>query len=82
MEISTKKNKTVTNSTNNISADISMNGQKLEEVISFEHLGATLGTKMVPAHQKYASGLQINFASKFKLYNFLVTSIFLYGCET
>ena len=32
IEVSTEKNKITTNSTNNISADISMNGQKLEEV--------------------------------------------------
>ena len=32
MEVTTEKRKIMTNSTNNISADISMNGQKLEEV--------------------------------------------------
>ena len=32
----------MTNSTNTISADISMNGQKLEAVTSFKYLGATL----------------------------------------
>ena len=32
----------MTNSTNNINADISMNGQKVEEVTSFNYLGATL----------------------------------------
>ena len=37
-----EKSKIMTNSTNNISADISMNGQKLEEVTSFKYLGATL----------------------------------------
>ena len=36
MEVSTEKSKTMTNSTNNLSADISMNGQKLEEVTSFK----------------------------------------------
>ena len=40
--ISTEKSNTVTNSTNNISADISMNGQKLEEVTSFKYLEVTL----------------------------------------
>ena len=45
MEVSTNKtkqnktkSKTMTNSTNNISVDISMNGQKLEEVTSFKYL--------------------------------------------
>ena len=38
----TEKSKIMTNSTNNINADISMNGQKVEEVTSFNYLGATL----------------------------------------
>ena len=42
MEVSTKKSKVMTNSTNNVNADISMNSQKLEEVTSFKYLGATL----------------------------------------
>ena len=42
MEVSTDKSKIMTNSTNNISADISTNGQKLEEVTSFKYLVATL----------------------------------------
>ena len=42
LEISTEKSKIMTNSTNNISADISMNGQKLEEVTSFKYLGAPM----------------------------------------
>ena len=47
-EVSKEKSKIMTNSTNNISEDISMNSQKLEEVTSFKYLGA----KMVPAQQK------------------------------
>ena len=42
MEVSTEKSEVVTNSTNNVSAGISRNGQKLEEVTSFRYLGATL----------------------------------------
>ena len=42
MKVSTEKSKIKTNSMTNISANISMNGQKLEEVISFKFLGATL----------------------------------------
>ena len=41
MDASTKNSKIMINSTN-ISADISTNGQKLEEVTSFKYLGATL----------------------------------------
>ena len=46
-EVSTEKSKIMINSTKKISADISINGQKLEEVIS---------AKMAPAQQKSASG--------------------------
>ena len=42
MKVSTKKSKIMTNSMNNISADIRMNGQKLEEVTCFKYLGPTL----------------------------------------
>ena len=42
MEVSTEKSKIMTNTTNNISADISRNGQKLEEVTCFRYLGVTL----------------------------------------
>ena len=42
MEVITERRMIMTNSKNNISADISMNGQKLEEVTSFKCLGATL----------------------------------------
>ena len=41
-ELSTEKSKIMTNSTNNICADISMNGKQLEEVTRFKYLGATL----------------------------------------
>ena len=42
MEVSTEKSKFMTDSMNNISADISMNGLKLEEVTSVEYLGAAM----------------------------------------
>ena len=42
MEVSAEKSQVMTNSTNNISVDISMDDQKLEEVNSFEYLAATL----------------------------------------
>ena len=42
MKVSTEKSKIKTNSMTNISADISTNGMKLEEVTSFKYLGATL----------------------------------------
>ena len=42
MEFSTEKSKIRTNSTNDVSADVSMSGQELEEVTSFMYLEATL----------------------------------------
>ena len=42
MEVSSKDSNIITNSMTNISADVSTNGQKLEEVTSFKYLGATL----------------------------------------
>ena len=49
MEVSTEKRKVITNSMN-INADVSMNGQKFEEVTSFKYLRATLA----PAQQRSA----------------------------
>ena len=50
MEVSTE------NSQINIGADLSMNGQKLEDVINFKYLGATCA-RMVHAQRKSISGL-------------------------
>ena len=82
MEVRTEKSKIMTNSTNNISADISMNGQRLEEVTSFKYLGATLcrnDTCSAEVRIRIASAMAsmatlnriwqcntISFASKFK----------------
>ena len=95
MEVSTEKGKIMTNSTNNISADIIMNSQKLEEVTSFKYVGATLckyGSCSADVRIRIASAMArlnrirrcntISFASKFKLYKSLLTSILLCGCES
>ena len=98
MEVSTEKSEVVTNSTNNVSAGISRNGQKLEEVTSFRYLGATPckdGACTAEVCIRIASAIAavarlnriwqcniLSFVNKFKLYKSLVTSIFLYGCET
>ena len=50
-EVSTEKSNTINKSTNSISADIDMNGQKLEEVTIFKYMEATLCEK-APAQQK------------------------------
>ena len=60
MEVSTEKCKIMTNTMSNISAVISMNGQKLEEAISFKYLGATLckdGTCSAEIHIRIASAM-------------------------
>ena len=77
------------------SVDISMNNQKLEEMTGFKYLGASLrknGTSSAEIHVRITAAMArlnriwqwktISFASKFKLYKSLVTSILLYGCET
>ena len=88
-EVSTEKSKIMTNSTNNISAEISKNGQKLEEVTSFKYLGATLckdDTCSAEVRVRIASAMAatarlnriwwrstVSSANKFKLYTSLVT---------
>ena len=96
MEVSTEKSKTMTNSTNNISSDISMICQKLEDIASVRYLGATLckdTTCSAEIHIRIASAMAamvrlnriwrsnaISFAGKFKLHKSLVISILLYDC--
>ena len=83
VEVSTEKSKIMINSTNNIRADISMNGQKLEDVTSFKYLGATFckdGTCLAEIRIRIALAMAvvarlngiwrcntISFASKLKL---------------
>ena len=77
------------------SADINMNGQKLEDVTSFKYLVATLckdGTCPAEICMRIASAMArlkriwwpntISFTSKFRLCKSLVMSILSYGCET
>ena len=75
-----------------------MNGQKLGEVTSFKYLVASLckdGTCSAEVRIRIASPMAalawlnrqhfcntISFASKFKLYKSLATSVLLHGCET
>ena len=94
MEVSTEKSKIMTNSKITISAAVSMNNQKLDEMTNFEYLGPNLckdGTSSAEVQIRIASAMArlnkvwrcntISFASKFKLYKSLVTSILLCGCE-
>ena len=75
-----------------------MNGQKLEEVTSFNYLGATLckaGTCSAKVRIRIASAMAalaklnrirlcntISFTNNFKPYKSPITSVLLYSCET
>ena len=88
-EVITKKSRIITNSTNNISAGYSMNGQKLEKVTSLKYLRAALckdGTCSAEVRIRIASATfavarlnriwwcnTISFTRKFKLYKSFVT---------
>ena len=72
---------------------LALNGKKLEKVTSFKYLGATLCKEGICSSEvRIASAMArlsrtwrcniISFASKFKFYKSLVTSILFYGCET
>jgi hypothetical protein len=97
MEVSTEKSKVMVNSTRDISANITMSGQQLEEVANFKYLGATLskdGTCTTEIRIRIATATaamarltkiwksNISFSTKYKLFKSLVLSILLYGCET
>ena len=97
MEISAEKTKLMTNNTSGINTEIKLNGQKLETVTSFKHLSSVITdegfkpeilsriaqTTAALARLKpvwiYKS---ISLSSKIRLMRSLVTSIFLYACES
>ena len=97
MEISAKKTKMMKNNTNGINKEIKVNGQKLETVISFKYLGSVVtdeGSKLeiLSRIAQTAAALTrfkpvwndriISLSSKIRLMLSLVTSIFLYACES
>ena len=96
MEISTAKSKVMVNSLNNAHANITLDGEQLEEVDEFKYLGATLSkdgtcSKEIRTRIALATAAMarltrmwrsdISFQTKYKLYRSLVVSILLYGCE-
>ena len=97
MEISAKKTKLVTNNTSGTNTEIKVNGQKLKTVTSFKYLGSAKTdegskpeilcsiaqttaalTRMKPVWNDRS----ISLSSKIRLMHSLVTSIFLYACES
>lgn len=98
MEVSTEKSKVMVNSVLPATcANITMNGEQLEEVNSFKYLGAILskdGTCTAEVNSRIAAATaamaslthiwksDMSFQIKYKLYRSLVISTFLYGCET
>ena len=97
VEISAEKSKLMTNNTSGINTEIKVNGQKLETVASFKYLGSSIndeGSKpqLLPRIAQTTTALTrlkpvwndrcISLRSKIWLMRSLVTSIFLYACES
>ena len=97
MEISAEKTKLVINNTSGINIEIKVNGQKLETATSFKYLGSAItdeGSKpeILSGTAQTTAGLTrlkqhwnertISLSSKIRLIRSLVTSIFLYVCES
>ena len=97
MEISAEKTKLITNNTSGINTEIKVNGQKLETVTSFKYVGSVItdeGSKpeRLSRIAQTAAALtrlklvwndrSISLSSKIRLMHSLVTSIFLYACES
>ena len=80
------------NNTSGINTEIKVNGQKLETVTSFKHLGSVITDE--GSHPEILSRIaqarlkpvwndrNISLSSKIRLMHSLVTSIFAYACES
>ena len=94
MEVGTEMSKDMLNSTNEVSVNITMNGESLKEVTVFKCLGATLskdGTCRAEIRIRIATATtamarlnrvwksNISFQTKFQLFRSLLVSILLYG---
>ena len=97
MEISAEKTKLMTNDTSGINTEIKVNGQKLETVTSFKYLGSVItdegfkleilsriaqATAALTRLKPIWVDKSISLSSKTRLMRSLVTSIFLYACES
>ena len=97
MEISAEKTKLITNNTCGINTEIKINGQMLETLPSFKYLGSFITdegskpeilfgkariTTALTRLKPVLNGRSISLSSKIRLMRSLVTSIFLYACES
>ena len=97
MEISAEKTKLITNNTSGINTDIKVNGRKLETVASFKYLSSmiigeglkpeilsriALTTAALTRFKPVWNDKSTSLGSKIRLMLSLVTSIFLYACES
>ena len=97
MEISAEKTKLMTNNTSSINTEIKVSGQRLETVTSFKYLGSVVTdegskpeilSKIVQATAALTrlkpiwSDESVSLSSKTRLMRSLVTSFFLYACES
>ena len=97
MEVRAEKTKLMTNNTSGINTEIKVNGQKLETVTSFQYLGSVVTDEGFKpeilsriVHTKAAltrlkpfwNDRSISPSSEIQLMRSLVTSIFLYACES
>ena len=97
MEISAEKTKLTTNNTSGINTEIKVNGQKLETVTSFKYLGSVTtdegskpemlsriaqATAALASFKPVWNDRSISLSSKIQLMGSIVTSIFLYACES
>ena len=87
----------MTNNTSGINTEIKVNGQKLETVTSFKYLGSVITdegsnseilsrivqtTALLTRLKPVWNDRSISLSSKIRLTRSLVTSIFLYACES
>ena len=97
MEIGAEKTKLMTKNTSGINTEIKVNGQKLETVKNFKYLGSVItdeGSKSEILSRKAQTTAEltrlkpvwndrnISLSSKRRLMCSLVTSVFLYACES
>ena len=97
MEISVQKTKLMTSNTSGINTEIKVNGQKLETITGFKYLGSVItdegskpqilsriaqATAALTRLKAVWNERSISLSSKMQLMRSLVTSIFLYACES